>query len=118
VVTDPLHVQLVGIPHHVALLSATWKPDRRFKTYAELRYTGPMLMDTTSNNGTTRLEQGGNVVFNANIDYVLNKNVNLFLSAINLTDRQYGETPYAIGQPYNQVLSAPRTVNAGVRARF
>jgi iron complex outermembrane receptor protein len=118
VVTDPLHVQLVGIPRHVALLSATWKPDRRFKTYAELRYTGSMLMDTTSNNGTTRLEQGGNVVLNANIDYVLNKNVNLFLSAINLTDRQYGETPYAIGQPYNQVLSAPRTVNAGVRARF
>jgi outer membrane receptor protein involved in Fe transport len=118
VVTDPLHVQLVGIARHVALLSATWKPNRRLKTYAELRYTSPMLMDTTSNNGTTRLQQGGNVVLNATLDYALNGNVNLFLSAINLTDRQYGETPYAIGQPYNQVLSSPRTVNAGMRGRF
>jgi outer membrane receptor protein involved in Fe transport len=118
VVTDPLHVQLVGIPRHVALLSATWKPGRRFRTYAELRYTGAMLMDTTSNGGTTRLEQGGNAVLSATVDYALNNNVNLFLSAINLTDRHYGETPYAIGQPYNQVLSAPRTVNAGMRARF
>jgi iron complex outermembrane receptor protein len=118
VVTDPLHVQLVGIPRNVALLAATWQADSRLKTYAELRYTGPMLLDTTSNGGTTRFGQGGTTVLNASLNYALNKTVNLFVSALNLTDRQYGETAYAVTQPYNQVLSAPRTVNAGVRARF
>ncbi len=118
VVTDPLHVQLVGVPRHAALLSATWRPDRRWRSYAELRYTGPMLLDTTSNNATTRFGQGGTVIANASVDYVLNQRSNLFLGVSNLAGRRYGESAYAVGQPYNQVLSAPRTVNAGVRARF
>jgi iron complex outermembrane receptor protein len=118
VVTDPLGVQLVGIPRNVALLSTTWKAPHDVKAYAELRYTGPMLLDTTSNGGTTRFGQGGNVVLNASINYPWSKTVTFFVSAQNLTDRQYGETPYAVNQPYNQVLSTPRTVNAGVRARF
>jgi iron complex outermembrane receptor protein len=118
VVTDPLHVQLVGIPKNVALLSATWKPERAVKAYAELRYNGPMFLDTTSKGGTTRFEQGSNVVLNASLNYAWSKTIDLFASAQNLTDRQYGETPYAVSQPYNQVLSMPRTVNAGLRARF
>jgi iron complex outermembrane receptor protein len=118
VVTDPLHVQLVGIPKNVALLSATWKPARAVKAYAELRYNGPMFLDTTSKGGTTRFEQGSNVVLNASLNYAWSKTIDLFASAQNLTDRQYGETPYAVSQPYNQVLSMPRTVNAGLRARF
>jgi iron complex outermembrane receptor protein len=118
IVTDPLHVQLVGIPRNVALLSATWQPQRKIKAYAEARYTGPMLLDTTSNGGTTRFGQGGTIVLNASLDYAWSKATSLFVSAQNLTDRQYGETPYAINQPYNRVLSLPRTVNAGVRTRF
>lgn len=118
VVTDPLGVQLVGIPKNVALVSATWQPARGLKAYTELRYTGPMLLDTTSNGGTTRVKQGGNVVLNASLNYALSKTTSLFVSALNLTNRRYGETPYAVSQPYNQVLSAPRTVNAGVRAHF
>jgi outer membrane receptor protein involved in Fe transport len=118
IVTDPLHVQLVGIPRNVALLSATWKPQQRIKAYAEARYTGPMLLDTTSNGGTARFGQGGAVVLNASLDYAWNKAINLFVSAQNLTDREYGETPYGINQPYNRILSLPRTVNAGVRMRF
>lgn len=118
VVTDPLHVQLVGLPRNSALLSATWKPDRKLRTYAELRYTGPMLLDTTSNNATTRFGQGGVVIASASLDYALNPRSNLFLSVSNLTGRRYGEAAYAVSQPYNQVLSAPRTVSAGVRARF
>lgn len=118
VVTDPLHVQLVGLPRNAALLGATWKPDRKLRTYVEVRYTGPMLLDTTSNNATTRFGQGGSVTVNASIDYALNPRSNLFLSASNLGGRQYGESSYAISQPYNQVLSAPRTINAGLRTRF
>lgn len=118
VVTDPLHVQLVGVPRNTALLSATWKPDRKLRAYLEARYTGAMLLDTTSNNGTTRFGQGSSTIVNASIDYALNARSNFFLSASNLGGRQYGESAYSISQPYNQQLSAPRTINAGVRTRF
>lgn len=118
VVTDPLDVQMVGVPKNVASLGATWKPNERLQTYAELRYIGPMLLDTTSNNGTTRFGQGSNTIFNASATYAWSKNMDVFANVVNLFDRQYTESPYAVNQPYNVVLSMPRAVNVGVRMRF
>lgn len=118
VVTDPLGVQLAGIPKNVALIGVTWKPLDRLQAYAELRYTGAMLLDTTSNHSTTRFGQGGSTVLNASVNYSLSKSITLFANVVNLNNRQYGETPYAVSQPYNQVLSMPRAVNVGIRARF
>jgi outer membrane receptor protein involved in Fe transport len=118
IVTDPLGVQLVGVPKNVASLGATWKPRDKLQTYAELRYIGPMLLDTTSNNGTTRFGQGSNTIVNASANYAWNKTTDVFAGIVNLFDRQYTESPYAVNQPYNQVLSMPRAVSAGVRMRF
>lgn len=118
VVTDPLGVQLVGVPKNVASLGATWKPRERWQTYAELRYIGPMLLDTTSNNGKTRFEQGGNTIVNASASYAWSKTMDVYANVVNLFDREYTESPYNVNQPYNKVLSMPRAVNVGVRMRF
>jgi outer membrane receptor protein involved in Fe transport len=118
VVTDPLDVQLVGVPKNIASLGATWKPVERLQAYAEVRYIGSMLLDTTSSNGTTRFSQGSNTIVNASTLYAWSKNMDLFANVVNLFDRQYTETPYAVNQPYNLVLSMPRAINVGVKMRF
>jgi outer membrane receptor protein involved in Fe transport len=93
-------------------------PLAKLQAYAELRYTGAMLLDTTSNSSTTGFGQGSNTVLNASLNYNWSRAVSLFASLANLTDHRYGESPYSVRQPYNQVLSMPRTFNVGVRARF
>ncbi|HJV52068.1 MAG TPA: TonB-dependent receptor, partial [Noviherbaspirillum sp.] len=118
VVTDPLGVQLAGVPKNVASLGATWKPRDKWQTYAELRYIGPMLLDTTSNGGMARFEQGGNTIVNASASYAWSKAVDLYANVVNLLDREYTENPYNMNQPYNKVLSMPRAVNVGLRMRF
>ena len=118
VVTDPIGVQLVGVPKDVAKVGVTYKPSRKAQTYVELRYTGPMLLDTTSKQGMTRFGQRSNTVINASANYAWSDSIDLFATVSNLLDREYGESTYSVNQPYNQVLSSPRTVNAGLRVRF
>lgn len=118
VVTDPLGVQLTAVPKNVALLSATFKPQPALKAYAELRYTGAMLLDTTSNKATTRFGQGSSTVLNASVEYAWSKTISVFARGANLTNRQYNEAAYAVSQPYSQTLSMPRSLNVGLRARF
>jgi outer membrane receptor protein involved in Fe transport len=117
VVTDPLGVQLVGVPKDVVSLGATWKPDDKLRTYAELRYIGPMLIDTTSV-ANTSFGQGGFTVFSASASYAWDKTTELFASAVNLFDKQYSENAYTYTQPYSRTLSQPRTLNVGVKVRF
>ena len=116
-VTDPLGVQLVAVPKNVASLGATWKPNDKLRAYAELRYIGPMLIDTTSVANTV-FGQGGNTVYNASATYAWDKSMDLFVSVVNLSDRQYSENNYTYNQPFNRVLSMPRAINAGLKARF
>ncbi|MFP5389974.1 MAG: TonB-dependent receptor [Gammaproteobacteria bacterium] len=117
VVTDPLGVQLVGVPKNVATLGATWSPADAWRARLQGRYTGPMLLDTTSSAGV-RFGQGSNTVWDASVEYRANAALAVFVRASNLFDRRYSESTYAINQPYNQTLSPPRAVSAGVRARF
>ncbi len=117
VVTDPVGVQLVAIPKHVALLGVTGRPVPALRLYAEARYVGPMPIDTTSVPGTV-FEQGGATVWNASASYALDRRIDLFASVVNLFDKGYSEGGYTYNQPYNRTLSQPRTVNAGVKVRF
>ena len=117
-VTDPLHVQLVAVPKNVASLHATWKPLARLRAYAELRYIGSMLLDTTSLNNTVRFEQGAVTVFNVSADYAFTDTLSGFASVVNLFDREYSENAYNYNQPYNRTLSMPRAYTAGIRLRF
>ena len=118
IVTDPLHVQLTGVPKHVAAIGATWKPIAKLRTFAELRYIGSMLLDTTSNNNTTRFAQGSNTILNASTGYAWDKDVELFGGVVNVFDRRYSENAYPVNQPYNRTLSMPRALNVGLRVRF
>lgn len=118
VVTDPLGVQLTAVPRNVAQFGAVWKPTSRLRTYGEVRYTGPMLTDTTSNNSTMRAGQGGVTVFSAGVAYAWDAATELFVSAVNLFDKRYSENAYAVAQSYNRVWSSPLAINAGVKVRF
>ncbi len=117
VVTDPLNVQLAGLPKNVASLGLTWSPVQRLSTYAELRYTGRMYIDTTST-PNTYYEQGGSTVFNASARYAINKSTDLTASAINLFNKEYSENAYAFNQVFNRNLSMPRTITLGLKTRF
>ena len=118
IVTDPLGVQLVAVPRNVAVLGATWKPLEKLRTYAEMRYIGTMLLDTTSNAGTLRYGQGGNTVVNASASYAVNGSTDLFLSAVNLFNHRYSENSYTFNQPYNRTLSQPLSCSIGLKLRF
>jgi len=118
VVTDPLGVQLTGVPKTTASFGATWKPMDRLRTYVEVCYIGSIMIDTTSNSNTMRAQQGGNTVVNLSTSYAWDKNTDLFLSAVNLFNRSYSENSYTYNQPYNRTLSSPLAMTAGVKLRF
>lgn len=116
-VTDPLHTQLTGVPKNSATVGVTWSPSQAWKTRLQGRYTGAMLLDTTSSAGV-RFGQGSNTVWDASAEYRYSPSVALFARVTNLFDRQYSEGAYAINQPYSRTMSPPRAVSAGVRASF
>ncbi|HNI82810.1 MAG TPA: TonB-dependent receptor, partial [Rhodocyclaceae bacterium] len=109
---------LVATPRDVAAVGTTWQPVERLSTYTELRYIGSMYLDTTSNGATARLQQGAIPLVNASVRYAWDRRTDLFVSLVNLLDREYSENAYTINQPYNRTLSMPRTATAGVTLRF
>ncbi len=118
IVTDPVGVQLVAVPKDLASIGVNWRPLEKLRTFAEVRYIGAMLLDTTSTNGTTRFGQGSNTVVNASATWAWSPSVDVFGSVVNLFDRAYSENAYAYNQPYNRSLSQPRALSAGLRMRF
>ncbi|WP_426211505.1 TonB-dependent receptor domain-containing protein [Massilia sp. TWP1-3-3] len=68
VVTDPLNVQLAGVPEDVATLAVTWAPNDKWRVRVQDRYIGPMFLDTTSTPGL-RFKQGGNSVWDVSTDF-------------------------------------------------
>ena len=117
VVTDPIGVQIAGIPKDVVTLAATWQAMPRLRTFAEARYIGRMLVDSTSVRDTY-FWQGGATVFNASLSYAVDPSMDVVAGVQNLFDKEYSENTYTWNQPFNQTLSLRRTVNVGVRARF
>jgi iron complex outermembrane receptor protein len=117
VVTDPLHVQLAGVPKRAALLAVSWSPAEAWRLRLQTRYSGPMFLDTTSS-ATARFSQGSNTTVDLSAEYRWNKQVALFVRTSNLLDRRYGESTYTAAQPYNQTLSPPRAISLGARASF
>ena len=117
VVTDQLHVQLTGVPKHAATLALSWAPNDQWRARLQGRYIGPMLLDTTSTPGL-RFGQGSSSVWDVSGEYRWNPRVSMFLRATNIFDRRYGENTYTASQPYNQTLSPPRALTAGVRTTF
>ena len=117
IVTDPLNVQIAGVPRDTATVGVTWMPIEKLRTYAELRYIGTMPYDTTSVANRV-FEQGSITAFNASVNYAVNKSTDVFMNGVNLFNRDYTENTYAATQPFNRTLSMPRMVSAGVRLRF
>jgi iron complex outermembrane receptor protein len=117
IVTDPIGVQLAGVPQDVASLGATWKPGAAWQTHLQARYIGSMNIDTTSTAGV-EYKQGDITVWDASMQYQFSKSVDLSASVVNLLDTQYSENAYTYNQAWNRTLSMPRTLTLGLKMRF
>lgn len=117
IVTDPIGVQLTGVPQEVAILGATWKPNATWQAHLQARYIGSMNIDTTSTAGV-EYKQGDVTVWDASMLYKFSKDVDLNASVVNLMDTQYSENAYTYNQPWNRTLSMPRTLTLGLKVRF
>jgi iron complex outermembrane receptor protein len=117
IVTDPINVQLAGVPQDVATLGANWTPSAALKANLQARYIGSMNIDTTSTPGV-EYKQGDITVWDASTQYALSKSVDLSASVVNLLDTQYSENAYTYNQPWNRTLSMPRTLTLGLKMRF
>ncbi len=120
VVTDPVGVQLAGTPRNLATVALSWQPQDRWQLFAQARYIGGMYIDTTTTATPARVfyEQGSSTVVDASLRYRWSKAVDLTASVVNLFNRDYSENAYTFNQPWNRVLSMPRTVNLGLTVRF
>lgn len=117
IVTDPINVQLAGVPKDSATLGLTWNPNSKVRVYGQARYIGRFYIDTTSTVGRP-YEQAGNVIYDASASYAWDKNVDVTVSALNLANKEYNEGAYTYNKPWAQTVSLPRTVNLGVRVKF
>ena len=117
IVTDPLGVQLVGTPMDVGQLQLRWQATPDLQSQLSLRYIGRMPIDTTSVTGTA-FYQGSNTVLDASFNYRYSKQLDVWLRGANLLDRRYSENGYTYTQPFNRTLSAPRTLQLGLRLRL
>jgi iron complex outermembrane receptor protein len=117
IVTDPVGVQLAGVPQDVASIGASWTPNASWQSHLQARYIGSMNIDTTSTAGV-EYKQGDITVWDASLQYKFNKNMDLSASVVNLLDTQYSENAYTYNQPWNRTLSMPRTLTLGLKMRF
>ena len=94
-----------------------WVQEPELRTFAEARYIGRTLIDTTST-PNVQYGQGGVVIVNASLAYAWDRDLDLTASVVNLFNKEYSENSYTYNQPYNRTLSAPRMVYGGVKLRF
>ena len=113
-VTDPLHVQLAGLPRDIAQLRIDWRRRPGLRARVEARYIGPLFTDTTSTANTV-YGQGSVVVVDASAGFRLAAGWDVTAAVTNALGREYSENTYAFTQPFNRTLSAPRTLSAGLR---
>ena len=57
-------------------------------------------------------------MLDASFSYRYNKQLDVWLSRSNLLKRSYSENGYIYTQPFNRTLSAPRTLQLGLRLRL
>ena len=101
----------------VGLLQLRWQATPDLQSQLSLRYIGRMPIDTTSVTGTA-FYQGSNTVLDASFNYRYSKQLDMWLRGANLLDRRYSENGYTYTQPFNRTLSAPRTLQLGLRLRL
>jgi outer membrane receptor protein involved in Fe transport len=117
VVTDPLNTQLAGLPADVLAARLTLRPHRAWRTQVEWRHIGRTPIDTTSVAGAVYSQQPIDV-FNLGAGWQVNARLELDASLVNVGDLAYSEGSYTYTQPWNRVLSSPRTGWLGMHYRF
>ena len=112
---DPVGKQLPLVPKNVVGINLTWQPGEKWINYFELRYSGEMVLNLT-NSLVEPVKQGAYSVFNLSSTYRLKKDLEAYVSAMNLFDKQY--TDSSASNLQGRSMALPRTLMAGLKLRF
>jgi iron complex outermembrane receptor protein len=108
---DPVNAQLGAIPKHVATLGLNWQTTSRWRNYVGARYSDAMFLDVNHT-----IAQPTFTVVNASTAVRVSKQLEVYGSVANLTDKRYSDN--ATTSASGQTLGMPRAFTTGVRAKF
>lgn len=100
--------QLVQNPKHRANVSLTFDDPRLLTATVQVRYVGPQFEDDLNT-----LRMGGYVVVDVAASRRLRPNLDLFLAAENLLDKEY-----LVGRAGVDTIGQPLFIHGGVRVRY
>ena len=110
--TNPLGSQLGGVPQNMGTFGATYYPFSKTSLNASVRYVGNSWMDTQH-----QLPVPAYATVGLRANYEVTPGTTVFLSAVNLLNRNYitytagtSQTSYIVGQP--------QTITVGARVVF
>ena len=112
---DPVNKQLPLVPKNVAGMNLTWKPGEKWTNYFEVRYNGAMALNLT-NSIVDPVKQGGYSIFNLSSAYRFTKDLEGYVSVVNLSDKQY--TDSSASNQQGRSFALPRTLMAGLKIRI
>jgi iron complex outermembrane receptor protein len=112
---DPVNKQLPLVPKNVAGVNLTWKPIDRWTNYFELRYNGAMALNLT-NSLVEPVKQGAYSILSLNSAYRFTKDLEGYVTVVNLLDKQY--TDSSASNLQGRSLALPRTLMTGLKVRF
>jgi iron complex outermembrane receptor protein len=108
---DPTGVQLGGIPKNVATFGVNWQTTSRWRNDVEVHYSGSMYLDVNQT-----LPQKAFTLVNASTAYQLTRQMALYGSVVNLTDKTYSDNPATSAS--SETLGMPRVFTGGIRVAF
>lgn len=108
-VLNPTGVQIAGTPRNMASANLTYYPTSKTSLTATLRYIGNSWYDTAHTAPVPAY-----AVVGARVNYEMTQNTTLYLSAVNLLNRNY--ITYGSGSQY--IVGQPQSITVGARVTF
>jgi len=111
-VTNPLNSQIGGVPQNMGSAGITYVPFNRTSFNVNVRYVGNSWMDTQH-----QLPVPAYATVGARINHEVTPGATVFLSAVNLFNRNYISYAAATTQT-SYVIGQPQTITVGARVVF
>ena len=111
-VTNPLNSQIGGVPQNMGSAGITYIPFNKTSLNANIRYVGNSWMDTQH-----QLPVPAYATVGARINHELTPGTTVFMSVVNLFNRNYISYAAATSQT-SYVIGQPQTITVGARVVF
>jgi iron complex outermembrane receptor protein len=109
--TDPVGVQLGGVPRTVGTFSADWQPTRDWSLSGSVRATSGMYLDVTQT-----IPESRTGLVNLSTSYRLRPGFEWYATAVNIGDVRYSDN--ATTNASGKTLGLGRAFTSGIRVRF